>query len=784
MDQFDRYDPDAFDFLGPPFAAPAGGDLLLTIPQEDAVSASLNALGRGTALVLVAGDAGSGRTLVAAALAEALRDRGLVVDEIAQLGGVGGTALLRRLAQLLRIAPERLAPVLAAFASQAPGPIAPDPAGPGLFAPGLFAPGAATSARHRPAPGTAAWNLPEPGAPDPRALDRGAPPRAAANRGWPARDAASWAIARERPDVDVHGEVLRAAAQAGARLVAEARTERALAVVVDDAGTWPTESLLLLASLAQLRRRDAPLLQVVLVGDARLAGRLAAVHGTAPAGSLAAPLSLRIPPLTLRQSQDYLAHRFAAAGGSLERTMSAAAVGEILVRCGGNPGRIDQLADDCLALTAKRRSRIVTPAVVRAAREPARRRRTLLSSPVVCALLGATGGALAAGAGLGLALHAWMSATSAPGGGLQGGGDAAPPAAAATAGRDGVLFAGAGRFGTPSSPDTVSRPDAARPPMAAPTLVPAVPLPATPSLRSVPAPPGLPVRAAPAPVPAIPAPNPTTFPVPPVAPRVAATGVAATPASPVLLEPVPVAPPLAAADTPPRLAAPLVASAAPAPIRAGAVSGIPGVALPVLPPAAAWPAQPRIPEAPPRPASGVATAAPRAAASVPHDTASLAGEPLPLPSPAPVPPAAMRLPETAGPAAATPPHYDGAVVMHVARARDTAAQLLRRIWGQSDAYVEALFRSLNPTIDGQGPWPAGTMITVPQRVRRKPPGEAARSQTMEARLPAPPSVPPVRPDAVRDNPAGQVQSSVPYFCRSISPQNGAEDAYTRQVCAR
>ncbi len=748
MDQFERYDPDDFDLLGLPFAVPAGGDLQLMVPQRDVVSAAVDALGRGTALALVTGAAGSGRTIVAAALADALRGHGLVVDEIAQLGGITGTALLHRVAPLLRIAPDRLSQAVAAILPDAAGAAVPHPAGPGLPVPGLAMPGLAM-------PGLAMPGLAISGR------------RTAASRG------AGLGV-REPESPDTSGlEVLRAAAHAGARLAEGAQTEAALAVVVDDAGTWPTESLLVLLSLARLRRGDAPLLQVVLVGDAALERRLAAMRGAGQGGGPSAPVSLRIPPLTLRQGQEYLAHRFAAAGGSLERTVSAAAAREIVVRCAGNPGRIDQLAEDCLVLAAGQRRRMVTPAVVRAACEPSARRGARRSGPVICALLGATGGVLAAGAGLGLAMHAWTPAIPASS-------DAAPPGPGAS------LFAGAGQFGTPLSTDAVTHGAADRPAGSA-GLVPAVPHPAAPSTPSpVPA-----ARTVLAPVPVVPPPAPVLFPDPPAVPRVAVPEEADVTAQPLLLDPVPVAPP--------RVDVPLLTQAAPVVVQAEGSAGAADLEVPALSLPAAPPVQPRSAQAPgasaPQAVAETAQAeTAQAGASVSRGEAPPSGEPRVSPLSAAAPPAVVRSPQAGVPQAGVPqagmpvavPQYDGAVVMHSARVRDTASVLLRRIWGHDDAVAEALFRSLNPSVDAQGPWPAGTMVTVPQRTRRAR-GDTApppRPRMERVEFPAPPSAPRPRSDAIYDNPAGQVQSSVPYFCRSISPQNGAEDAYTRQVCGR
>ncbi len=714
MDQIDRYDPDAFDFLGPPFAAPAGGDLLLTVPQEDALSAALNALGRGSGLVVIGGDAGSGRTLVADALADALRARGLVVDQIARLGGPGGSALLARLAPLLGIAPSRLAPVLAALA-----PTLRDAGHPGGLA----------DAR-----GAAARGL---------ASGRGS--------SGDARQAGAGVIDGARPDRAPIQGVARAAGQPGGRAAGDARPGPALAVVVDDAGTWPEADLLLLASLAGLRLGDAPLLQAVLIGDASLEWRMPALRETAarPAGSGdggSEAVSLRIPPLTRHQGEEYLSHRFAAAGGSLQRTMSPGAIDEILLRCGGNPGRIDQLADDCLAITARRRRRYVTSTVVRTARQPPRARRRL-PGPLACTLLGAAGGLLAAGAGVVLAVHGLAPAV--------------PGQAGASRQGDAALFAGTGRFAVPVIP-----------PPAAMAAVRAAPLPYTqdyPAQGFAPPPPPVVVPPAPparvAVVPPISEPGAATFPAGPVAPRVAAATAEVAP-PPLLVPrmvplPGPLAPSSVVADAPPALPTP-----PPWPAQAGPAAG---PAVPRSPETAAVTGGPEGPGA--SPARDTA-----AAASTPAEAMTVASLPLPgeasgapLDSVGRAPPAG---------------HRDGPVVMHVARPRDTTVSLLRRIWGGDDQTARTLFRSLNPGIDAQGPWPAGTVIAVPLRLRARTAGVVANP--VPPRLVPPRPVPVSRPprEVARDNPAGQVQSGVPYFCRSIVPQNGAEDDYIRQVCGR
>ncbi|MGI4975890.1 MAG: hypothetical protein ACRYG6_03000 [Janthinobacterium lividum] len=705
MDQTDRYDPDAFDFLGPPFAVPVRGDLLLTIPQEDALSGALNAIGRGVGLVLIAGEAGSGRTLVADALADSLQARDMTVDQIAQLGGPGGGALLARVAPLLGIEPGRLAPALAALvaATRDGGPdVAPE-------------------TREAAARGLAAGQ---------------------AGAGFGTVHAATGVIDRDRP-----GRVAD-----GRRLAAEAWPARALAVVVDDAGTWPDEDLLLLVSLAGLRVGDSPLLRAVLIGDAALAQRVAMLRGAAAGTTGAAgtgqdgsdAVSLRIPPLTLRQGEEYLAHRIAAAGGSLQRTMSPGAIEEILQRCGGNPGRIDRLADDCLAITARRRRRTVTATVVRTARQAPRPRRRL-SVPVAYALLGVAGGAIAAGTGVALALHGW----SQPGSGAGDVPDRGDPA----------LFAGAGRFGAPD-PATL-------PPAPAPRVLPRPYVPDYPAqgfARAVPRSASPPARLALAPA--------------PVAPLLPGVGMPSWPAVP----PLPVA--------------------VPSTIRTPGLAVVAGAALPVLPSEPALlPAQGLAAEAelPPAPAASAIVVPPLRAGSAPTRDAAPAPGPAPsratTATPLPVPPdPPVRLPAVAVPPPApvrpapSGPR-DGLVVTHVARGHDTTATLLRRIWGADDPTARALFRSLNPGIDAQGPWPSGTVVAVPQRLR----GQRSSAPTV---LPEPPprvaeaprarefQAPRSREEAVRDNPAGQQRSGVPYFCRSILPQNGAEDAYTRQVCGR
>lgn len=114
--------------------------------------------------------------------------------------------------------------------------------------------------------------------------------------------------------------------------------------------------------------------------------------------------------------------------------------------------------------------------------------------------------------------------------------------------------------------------------------------------------------------------------------------------------------------------------------------------------------------------------------------------------------------------------YDGPVLMHRAVGGETMSRLLVRIYGRDNAGAESLFRTLNPGIDGPGPWPRGVVVAVPVGIRRTRP-----SQPRLASEPGPEE---------RDNPVGDTRSLLPYFCRSISPQNGAEDNYTRQVCGR
>lgn len=636
MDQVDRYDPDAFDFLGPPFAAPVGGDLLLTVPQENVLSATLAAFGRGSGLVLIAGDAGSGRTLLADAITDSLCARGLVVDQIAQTGGLGSGALLARLVPRLGIARERLAPVLTALAATARG-VGQDGAGPR----GTLAAGWGDA-------GNAGWS-------DAAVIDR------------------EWSGAAPDPGPAGTGR-------------ASAQQASALAVVVDDAGTWSEADLLLLASLAGLGIREAPLLQAVLIGDAALERQFGALCEAVDREGGGEAVSLRISPLTLRQGEEYLAQRFAAAGGSLQRTMSPGAVGEILLRCGGNPGRIDQLADDCLAVTARRRRRYVTATVVRTARQVPRTRRRL-SGPAAYALLGAAGGVLAAGAGVALLLSGWTRPLPAP------------------SRDDAALFAGTGRFAAPVPPpaSVAALPAAPRPytwdypAQGFARTVP--PLVVEPQLQ-VPQPRALQPPVALAAAPPAPVSQATTFPDAPALPGIVPAEVEAAAVSIVLLPilsprvtlvPAPVAPLLAAAEPPPLLAT-----------------------LPVLPPVPDWPAQVEIAVAPDNaPGQGVPSSA-RGLSTTEATQAHAADAPaLPVPlrlglaprvSPAIQPPTARR---------------DGPVVMHVARRRDTASSLLR-----------------------------------------------------------------VKGEVMHDNPAGQAPSDVPYFCRSISPQNGAEEAYTRQVCGR
>ncbi len=89
--------------------APPVGTLLLTAPQHDVVEATLGALRRGVSLVVITGDPGSGRSLVAGVVAKVLLGEGARVDRGQPPGGLGQEVLLAHAASLLRLDPALLA---------------------------------------------------------------------------------------------------------------------------------------------------------------------------------------------------------------------------------------------------------------------------------------------------------------------------------------------------------------------------------------------------------------------------------------------------------------------------------------------------------------------------------------------------------------------------------------------------------------------------------------------------------------------------------------------------
>ncbi len=108
MDQYDR--PDCAE-VDPRIDAEAASIRAapLTAPQHDVVEAALGAVRRGLSLVVVTGDPGSGRSVVADHVAEALLGQGLRVDRGLPPDSRAPEALLARAASLLDLDPALLA---------------------------------------------------------------------------------------------------------------------------------------------------------------------------------------------------------------------------------------------------------------------------------------------------------------------------------------------------------------------------------------------------------------------------------------------------------------------------------------------------------------------------------------------------------------------------------------------------------------------------------------------------------------------------------------------------
>ncbi len=108
MDQYDRPDRAEVD-LRIDAEAPSIGAAPLTAPQHDVVEAALGAVRRGLSLVVVTGEPGSGRSVVADHVAEVLLGQGLRVDRGLPPDGLAPDALLARAAALLDLDPALLA---------------------------------------------------------------------------------------------------------------------------------------------------------------------------------------------------------------------------------------------------------------------------------------------------------------------------------------------------------------------------------------------------------------------------------------------------------------------------------------------------------------------------------------------------------------------------------------------------------------------------------------------------------------------------------------------------
>ena len=135
---------------------------------------------------------------------------------------------------------------------------------------------------------------------------------------------------------------------------------RVAAMIVDDADAWPPDALRMLLSLARVRLIDGPLLHIILMGQA------VSLRPVLSAETLPAHASLRIAPLSLEQSREYLARHLAAiplsGAGLSERTAD-----KILAGAGGSPGRIDALVRSYLAAQPSGPASDTAPAGRRAA---------------------------------------------------------------------------------------------------------------------------------------------------------------------------------------------------------------------------------------------------------------------------------------------------------------------------------------------------------------------------------------------------------------------------------
>lgn len=148
-------------------------------------------------------------------------------------------------------------------------------------------------------------------------------------------------------------------------LLGRAREGRSAVLFIDEAQRAPRETFEYVRLLTNLETETTKLLQVVLFGQPELERRLARADHRQLAQRIV--YSYRLRPLTEGETEAYLLHRLAHAGGDGERLLTAAARRAIAARARGIPRLINVCAHKAFLAAYGEGAGRVTPAHVRAA---------------------------------------------------------------------------------------------------------------------------------------------------------------------------------------------------------------------------------------------------------------------------------------------------------------------------------------------------------------------------------------------------------------------------------
>ncbi|MDH5184368.1 MAG: SPOR domain-containing protein [Gammaproteobacteria bacterium] len=116
--------------------------------------------------------------------------------------------------------------------------------------------------------------------------------------------------------------------------------------IIDDAHLLPTDTLLYVMELAEIRGRQGKLLRVLLFAEPSIE-QLLAEPALAKLGERISH-SLDVPPMEAERCEAYIQHRLASAGYDGEPIFSKAMVRKICKASRGNPKRINELATESL----------------------------------------------------------------------------------------------------------------------------------------------------------------------------------------------------------------------------------------------------------------------------------------------------------------------------------------------------------------------------------------------------------------------------------------------------